>query len=361
MISFGRLDLMHNEIRSEIDYAIKRVLDNSYYIDGPFLKQFEQEWAEYCGTKYCVGVGNGLEGIKLSLLALGIKEDDEVIIPSHTFIATALAVSNCGAKPVFVEVNEDDCLINPDKIEEKITDKTKAIIVVHLYGQCCEMDKIMDIAKRHNLKVVEDAAQAHGATYKGRKAGSLGDIAEFSFYPGKNLGCLGDGGCITTNDEELASKVRELRNYGSNQKYIHNEKGFNSRLDELQASILSVKLPYLDKWNEDRRRIASRFNNEIKNEKIKLPVENVDNYHVYHQYVVQVDDRENFQEYLKKYDIPTMVHYPRAIHKQKAYEEFNKLDLPIAEELASKVVSLPMYYGLSDEEINYIIDKINKY
>ena len=342
MISFGRLDLMHNEIRSEIDYAIKRVLDNSYYIDGPFLKQFEQEWAEYCGTKYCVGVGNGLEGIKLSLLALGIKENEEVIIPSHTFIATALAVSNCGANPVFVEVNEDDCLINPDKIEEKITDKTKAIIVVHLYGQCCEMDKIMDIAKRHNLKVVEDAAQAHGATYKGRKAGSLGDIAEFSFYPGKNLGCLGDGGCITTNDKELADKVRELRNYGSNQKYIHNEKGFNSRLDELQASILSVKLPYLDKWNKDRRRIASRFNNEIKNEKIKLPVENVDNYHVYHQYVVQVDDRENFQEYLKKYDIPTMVHYPRAIHKQKAYEEFNKLDLPIAEELASKVVSLPM-------------------
>ena len=361
MISFGRLDLMHNEIRSEIDDAIKRVLDNSYYIDGPYLKQFEQEWAEYCGTKYCVGVGNGLEGIKLSLLALGIKENDEVIIPSHTFIATALAVSNCGAKPVFVEVNEDDCLINPDKIEEKITDKTKAIIVVHLYGQCCEMDKIMDIAKRHNLKVVEDAAQAHGATYKGRKAGSLGDIAEFSFYPGKNLGCLGDGGCITTNDKELADKVRELRNYGSNQKYIHNEKGFNSRLDELQASILSVKLPYLDKWNKDRRRIASRFNNEIKNEKIKLPVENVDNYHVYHQYVVQVDDRENFQDYLKKYDIPTMVHYPRAIHKQKAYEEFNKLDLPIAEELASKVVSLPMYYGLTDEEIDYIINVINKY
>lgn len=361
MISFGRLDLMHNEIRSEIDDAIKRVLDNSYYIDGPYLKQFEQEWAEYCGTKYCVGVGNGLEGIKLSLLALGIKENDEVIIPSHTFIATALAVSNCGAKPVFVEVNEDDYLINPDKIEEKITDKTKAIIVVHLYGQCCEMDKIMDIAKRHNLKVVEDAAQAHGATYKGRKAGSLGDIAEFSFYPGKNLGCLGDGGCITTNDEELADKVRELRNYGSNQKYIHNEKGFNSRLDELQASILSVKLPYLDKWNNDRRRIASRFNNEIKNEKIKLPVENVDNYHVYHQYVVQVDDRENFQDYLKKYDIPTMVHYPRAIHKQKAYEEFNKLDLPIAEELASKVVSLPMYYGLTDEEIDYIINVINKY
>ncbi len=361
MISFGRLDLMHNEIRSEIDYAIKRVLDNSYYIDGPFLKQFEQEWAEYCGTKYCVGVGNGLDGIKLSLLALGIKENDEVIIPSHTFIATALAVSNCGAKPVFVEVNENDCLINPDKIEEKITNKTKAIIVVHLYGQCCEMNKIMDIAKRHNLKVVEDAAQAHGATYKGKKAGSLGDIAEFSFYPGKNLGCLGDGGCITTNDKELADKVRELRNYGSNQKYIHNEKGFNSRLDELQASILSVKLPYLDKWNKDRRRIASRFNNEIKNEKIKLPVENVDNYHVYHQYVVQVDDREIFQEYLKKYDIPTMVHYPRAIHKQKAYEEFNKLDLPIAEELASKVVSLPMYYGLTDEEIDYIINIINKY
>ena len=361
MISFGRLDLMHNEIRNEIDESIKRVIDNSYYIDGPYLKQFEEEWAKYCETKYCVGVGNGLEGLKLALLALGVKEDDEVIIPSHTFIATALAVSNCGAKPVFVEVNEDDYLINPLKIEEKITEKTKAIIVVHLYGQCCDMDKILDISKKYNLKVIEDAAQAHGSLYKGRKAGSLGDIAEFSFYPGKNLGCLGDGGCITTNNKELAEKIKELRNYGSSKKYVHDEKGFNSRLDEIQASILLAKLPYLDKWNNERRRIANRFNNEIKNEKIILPIESKNNYHVYHQYVIRVKNREKFQKYLNENDIPTMVHYPIAIYKQKAYEEFKDLKLPIAEKLADEVVSLPLYYGLTEEEVNHIIDIINKY
>lgn len=361
MISFGRLDLMHNEIREEIDNAIKRVIDNSYYIDGPYLKQFEENWAKYCETNYCVGLGNGLEGLKLALIALGVKEGDEVIIPSHTFIATALAVSNCGAIPVFVEANENDFLINVNKIEEKITNKTKAIIVVHLYGQCCDMDEIMKIAKKYNLKVIEDAAQAHGATYKGRKAGSLGDIAEFSFYPGKNLGCLGDGGCITTNDKELADKIRELRNYGSNEKYIHNEKGFNSRLDELQASILLAKLPYLDKWNKDRRRIAERYSNEINNNKVKLPIESKNNYHVYHQYVVLVENREKFQQYLRENDIPTMVHYPKAIHKQKAYEEFNNLNLPLAEIFANEVVSLPMYYGLTEKEITHIIEVINKY
>ena len=360
-IGFGRLDLMHNEIRDEIDNSIKKVLDNSYYIDGPYLEQFENEFAKYCGTKYCVGVGNGLEGLKLSLLALGVKEGDEVIIPSHTFIATALAVSDCKATPVFVEVDEKTFNIDPTKIEEKITNKTKVIIVVHLYGQCCDMDSIRNIASKYNLKILEDAAQAHGATYKGKKAGNLGDIAEFSFYPGKNLGCLGDGGCITTNDKELADKARELRNYGSNQKYVHNEKGFNSRLDELQASVLLTKLKYLDKWNEERTNIAKCYLEGINNPKIKLPQQDINNKHVWHQFVVRVDNRDKFQNYLKDNGITTMVHYPTAIHKQKAYEEYSNLYLPIAETLAREVVSLPLYIGLTDDEIHYVIDTINNY
>lgn len=361
MISFGRLDLMHNEIRDEIDNSIKRVIDNSYYIDGPYLKQFEEEFAKYCGCNYCVGLGNGLEGLKLSLIAIGVNPGDEVIIPSHTFIATALAVSECKAVPIFVEVDPETYNIDPNKIEEKITSKTKAIIAVHLYGQCADMDPIMKIAKKYNVKVIEDAAQAHGATYKGKKAGNLGDIAEFSFYPGKNLGCLGDGGCITTNDKAIADKIRELRNYGSSKKYVHNEKGFNSRLDEIQASILLAKLPYLDKWNERRREIAAEFNQKIKNNKVILPKTMENNVHIWHQYVVRVKNRAEFQEYLKSKNIPTMVHYPIAIHKQQAYKEFNTLDLPIAAKLADEVVSLPIYYGLTEEDINNIITAINNY
>ena len=361
MIKFGILDRMHEEIRGDIDEAVKRVIDNSYYIEGPYLKQFEEEWAQYLGCKYCVGVGNGLDGLKLSLLALGVGEGDEVIIPSHTFIATALAVSDVKATPVFVESDEKTFNINPKNIEAAITDKTKAIIVVHLYGQCCDMDPILEIAHKHNLKVLEDAAQAHGATYKGKKAGNLGDIAEFSFYPGKNLGCLGDGGCVTTNDEELAKKVRELRTYGSSKKYVHDAKGVNSRLDELQASIMSAKLPHLDRWNARRREIANMYKNGINNPKVVLPEVMEGNVHVWHQFVVRVKNRSEFQKYLEDNEIQTMVHYPIAIHKQKAYKEFNDLNLPVAEALAAEVVSLPMYYGLTNEEVNYIIETINKY
>lgn len=361
MIKFGILNRMHEEIREDLDNAIKRVIDNSYYVEGPYLTKFEEEFGKYLGCKYCVGVGNGLEGIKLSLLALGVKENDEVIIPSHTFIATALAVSAIGAKPIFVECDENTFNIDATKIEEKITEKTKAIIVVHLYGQCCDMDEIMKIAKKYNLKVVEDAAQAHGATYKGRKAGTLGDIAEFSFYPGKNLGCLGDGGCITTNDEELANKVKMLRNYGSSKKYVHDVKGENSRLDEMQASILLAKLPYLDKWNKRRCEIAKKYLTGINNTKIILPSEMENNKHVWHQFVIKVKNREEFQDYMLKNEIETMVHYPTAIHKQKAYKEFNNLNLPIAEKIAEEVVSLPMYYGLTDEEVDYVIKTINNY
>ena len=361
MINFGRLDIMHNRIKKELNNAIERVIGNSYYINGPYLEEFEKEYAKYCGAKYCVGVGNGLDGLKLSLLALGVGEGDEVLLPSHTYIATALAISDCKATPVFVEVDEESYLIDVSKIEEKITSRTKAIIVVHLYGQCADMDEINKIAKKYNLKVIEDAAQAHGATYKGKKAGSLGDIAEFSFYPGKNLGCLGDGGCITTDNKDYADTIKKLRNYGSSQKYVHEIKGFNSRLDELQASILLAKLNHLDEWNEERNHIASRYLKEIKNKKIKLPMIQNDNKHVWHQFVVTTDSREEFQNYLKENGISTMIHYPIAIHKQVAYSEYKDLPLPIAEKLAKTVISLPIYIGMTSEDIDYVIDIINKY
>ena len=270
-VDFSNFAVMHGEINNEIKQAINNVIDSNYFIQGKELDNFESNFAAYCGAKYCVGVGNGLEGLVLSLRALGVKDGDDVIVPSHTFIATALAVSEVGAIPVFVEPNIKYFTIDPNKIEEKITDKTKAIIVVHLYGQCADMDPIMKIAKNYGLKVLEDAAQAHGAIYKGRKAGTLGDIAEFSFYPGKNLGALGDAGAITTNDEELAKKVRALTNYGSEIRYNHIYQGTNSRLDEFQAAFLSSKLKYLDKWNSRRREIANFYLSNIDNDLIILP------------------------------------------------------------------------------------------
>ena len=360
-IDFVNFIKMHSEIKDEINTAISEVVDNNYFIQGPKLMKFEENFAKYIGTKYCVGVGNGLDGLTLALRAMGVNSGDEVILPSHTFIATALSVSNIGAVPVFVEPNEVDYTIDVTKIEEKITEKTKAIIAVHLYGQCADMDPIMDIAKRHNLLVLEDAAQAHGALYKGRKAGSLGDMAEFSFYPGKNLGAFGDAGCITTDNEELAKKVRMLSNYGSIIKYKHDLKGVNSRLDEIQAAILDVKLKYLDKWNDYRRAVANRYLNEIKNSKVILPILAENNSHVWHLFVVRVENREEFQKDLSDNGISTLIHYPTAMHKQKAYEEFGNEVYPLAEKYAAEVISLPMFYGLSDEEIDYVIDIVNKY
>lgn len=360
-VDFSNFIKMHEEIGNEIKEAVNQVIDSNYFIQGNQLKSFEKKFAKYCGVKYCVGVGNGLEGLILALRAIGVSNGDEVIIPSHTFIATSLAVSELGAIPVFVEPNMKDYTIDPSKIEEKISDKTKAIIAVHLYGQCADMDSIMEISRKYNLKVVEDAAQAHGALYKGRKAGSLGDIAEFSFYPGKNLGAMGDGGCVTTNDKDLAEKVRILGNYGSKIKYKHIEKGINSRLDEMQAAILNVKLNYLDKWNLERNRIANRYLKEIKNINITLPYVNKNNYHIWHLFVIRVKNRENFQKYLKNLGINTLIHYPTAIHKQIAYNEYSSYKLPISEEIASQVVSLPLFYGMTDEQIDYVINAINNY
>ena len=285
------------------------------------------------------------------------------IFLKNTFIATALAATYVGATPVFVEPILEEYNIDPLKIEEKITDKTKAIMAVHLYGQCCDMDAINKIAKKYNLKVIEDAAQAHGATYKGKKAGSLGDAAGFSMYPGKNLGALGDGGMVTTNDKELADKIAALCCYGSDYKYHHIYKGVNSRLDEIQAGFLSVKLKHLDKWNSDRNRIAKMYLNGIKNPKIKLPVVNENNCHVWHVFAVRCDDRDLLEKYLNDNGIGTNKHYPTPIHLQGAYSDLNinKGTLPLAEEISNTELSIPMYYGMEEDEVDYIIDILNNF
>lgn len=363
-VPFATFLPMHNEIRKELDAAYKKVLDTSYFIQGEECRKFEEEYAEYCGTQYCVGVATGLDAIYLILKALGIKEGDEVIVPSNTYIATALAVSFTGATPVFVEPTIETYNIDVTRIEEKISSKTKAIIAVHLQGRPADMDPINAIAKAHGLYVIEDAAQGHGARYKGKRVGSLSDAAAWSFYPGKNLGALGDGGCITTNNKEIADKVRALGNYGSDYKYHHIYKGTNSRLDELQAAFLRVKLPHLDKWNEARRAVAKRYLAEINNPIIKLPLpSSVDYEHVYHVFVIRCDKRDELEKYLADNGIGTVKHYPIPMHLQKAYEELRiaEGELPIAEEISKTVLSIPMYYGMTDEEVDYVIDTLNKY
>ena len=364
MIPFASFEKMHSELRSDLDMSYKRVLNSNYFIQGKECKDFEEKFAKYCGVKYCVGVGNGLDALTLILRAMDIQSNDEVIVPSNTYIATALAVSNVGAVPVFVEPEIATYNIDVSRIKEKITNKTKAIIAVHLQGRPADMDKINDIAKKYNLKVIEDAAQAHGAKYKGKVVGSLGDAAGFSFYPGKNLGALGDGGCVTTNNKELAYKVRALGNYGSDYKYHHIYRGVNSRLDELQAAFLNVKLGNLDKWNTERRRIASRYLNDICNPNIILPLPSNNVFeHIYHVFVVRCKNRDRLEKYLNDLGIGTVKHYPVPMHLQGAYADLNipKGSLPIAEEISNTVLSIPMYYGITDDEISYVIDTINKF
>ena len=363
-VPFATFKPMHNEIREELNSAYEIVLDKSNFIQGTECKKFEEEFAKYCEVKYCVGVATGLDALMLILKAMNIGESDEVIVPSNTYIATALAVSYTGAKPVFVEPEIETFNINVNKIEEKITSNTKAIIAVHLQGRTADMDAINAIAKKHNLKVIEDAAQAQGAKYKGKKAGSLGDAAGFSFYPGKNLGALGDGGCVTTNDKALADKVRALGNYGSDYKYHHIYKGVNSRLDEIQAAFLRVKLPNLDRWNEDRRATAKKYFEGIKNPLIKLPLKSTDEFeHIYHVFVIRCDKRDELEKYLNDNGIGTVKHYPIPMHEQECYKdlEIKHGELPIAEEISRTVLSIPMYYSMTDEEVDYVIDMINKF
>lgn len=363
-IPFATVEIMHREIRSELDLTYKRVIDNGWFIQGTECNKFEKEYADYIGTKYCIGVASGLDAIYLILKAMGIGEGAEVIVPSNTFIATALAVSYTGAVPVFVEPELRTYNIDVNRIEEKINKRTRAIIAVHLQGRAADMDNINTIAKRYNLQVIEDAAQAHGVHYKGKRAGSLADAAAFSFYPGKNLGALGDGGCVTTDDYELAKKIRILGNYGSDYKYHHIYKGTNSRLDELQAAFLRIKLQHLDRWNNERKRIAAKYLSRIKNSLISLPEKSTDEYeHIYHVFAIRCEKRDDLEKYLNDNGIGTVKHYPIPIHMQEAYRELEMKQgaLPIAEKISRTILSIPMYYGMTDAEVDFIIKKIQEW
>lgn len=362
-VPFVSFKPMEKELDKELREAFKRVFDSSWYIEGKEDELFEKEFANYCSSKYCIGVGNGLDALMLALKALDVGTGDEVIVPSNTYIATALAVTYVGATPVFVEPDIKTFNINPNLIEEKITNRTKAIMPVHLYGQPCDMNPIMEIAKKYNLFVIEDCAQAHGAKYNGRFIGTFGDAAGFSFYPGKNLGALGDAGATLTNNEEIAKKIKAYGNYGSDYKYHHIYKGNNSRLDELQAAFLLAKLPLLDKMNEERRRIANRYLCEIKNEKIILPYVPEYSEPVWHIFAIRSCERNELEKYLNDKGIGTNKHYPIPIHLQECYRELGVLEgqLPIAEEISKTELSLPMYYGMVDNEIDYVIKIINEW
>lgn len=354
---------MESELDRGLRDAFERVYKASWYIDGQEDKAFEKSFADFCGTKYCVGVGNGLDALMLALKGLGVGRGDEVIVPSNTYIATALAVTYVGADPVFSEPDIRTFNVDPARIEKAVTKKTKAIIPVHLYGQPCDMDPIMKIAEKYHLYVVEDCAQAHGAVYKGKRVGAFGDAAGFSFYPGKNLGALGDAGAVVTNNKELADKIRAIGNYGSDYKYHHIYQGHNSRLDELQAAFLSAKLPHLERMNEDRRRIAGHYMEEIKNPKIILPFVADNTLPVWHIFGIRCNSRNKLERFLRDKGIMTNKHYPIPIHLQECYKELGakKGDYPIAEEISETELSLPMYYGMTEEQIDYIINVINSF
>lgn len=353
-IPFMDLKAIYDELKPEMDEAYHRVMDSGWYVLGSEVKAFEKEFATYCESSDCIGVANGLDALHLILRAYGIGEGDEVIVPSNTFIATWLAVSHAGAIPVPVEPSVESYNIDPTLIEASITDRTKAIIAVHLYGHPADMDSIMEIAKRYDLKVIEDAAQAHGASYKGRRVGVLGNAAAFSFYPGKNLGAFGDGGAVTTNDRELAKKIRELGNYGSRVKYKHDVIGFNSRLDELQAAFLRVKLKKMDDWNQQRNEVAAFYMQELSSvEELQLPKVHSDVEHVWHLFVVSLQKRDSVIKKLSAAGIGTLVHYPVPPHLSGAYRlmKVDKGGLPICEKLAEEVLSLPIYPSINAKEV----------
>ena len=365
MIPF--LDLKKVNAPYEITFQekLKSVLDSSWYILGKEVTTFEVNFADYCGTKHCIGVGNGFDALVLifkGYIQLGkLQKGDEVIVSANTYIASILAILEADLIPVLVEPKLETYNINPDLISEKITFKTKAILVVHLYGQLAEMDKINEIAIQNNLIVLEDAAQAHGAVSDSRKAGNLSNAAAFSFYPGKNLGALGDGGAVTTNDAELAQIIQSIRNYGSEKKYYTDYIGMNSRLDELQAAFLNVKLPHLDAVNNARKAIANRYLVGIKNDKIILPFWDLSDNHVFHLFVIRTENREELQQYLLKNGIQTMIHYPIPPHKQKAFSNWNDLTFSVTEKIHDEVLSLPMSPIMKDDEVSFVISIINKY
>lgn len=360
-IPFLDLRVAYLELQPELDAAYRRVMNSGWFILGEEVKAFEREFAEYCDAQHCIGVSNGLDALHLILRAMDIGEGDEVIVPSSTFIATWLAVSYAGAMPVPVEPDEKTYNIDPKRIEAAITEKTKAIMPVHLYGQPADMDPILEIAEKYQIKVIEDAAQAHGARYKGKRTGGLGDAAGFSFYPGKNLGAFGDGGAVTTNNPDLAENVRMLSNYGSSSKYKHEMKGFNSRLDELQAAFLRVKLKKLDEWNKKRNVIANCYLKELDGVKdIILPYVPDWADPVWHLFVVRTKEREKLQQYLSEKGIQTLIHYPIPPHKQDAYFAMVSIALPISERIHQEVLSLPMGPTLTQQNIDEVIFAVHQ-
>ena len=359
MIKFLDLKKINERFRGEMDAAVKRVLDNGWYLLGQEIEQFEKDFAAYCGVKHCVGVANGLDALKLIIKAYGFGPGDEIVVPANTYIASILAISDNGCTPVLVEPKWETRLIDEDLIEQAVTPRTKAIMVVHLYGRAMDMTKVWEIARKRGLKVIEDSAQAHGAMFDGRRTGNLGDASGFSFCPGKNLGCLGDGGAVTTNDAGLAEKVRALRNYGSDVKYHFPYCGTNSRLDEIQAAWLGVKLPRLDADNARRREIAARYCAEIKNPLVSLP--EMSSSSVWHVFAVTCPRRDELQQYLTDNGVQTVIHYPIPPHKQPCYAEWNNRSYPVTERIHREILSLPISPVLTDDEVGEVIRIVNEF
>ena len=367
MIKIPFLDLskQYLGLKEEIEQAVFRVLSSGNYILGEELKAFEREFAEYCNAKYGVGVGSGTEAIHLTLLACGVKPGDDVITVPNTAVPTISAISFANANPVFVDIDPETYTMSPEGLEEQLkksSKKPKVVIPVHLYGQPADMGPILEIARKYNLKVIEDACQAHGAEYKGKKVGSLGDVGCFSFYPTKNLGAYGDGGMATTNNSEIASTLNMLRNYGEEKKYVNKIKGFNSRLDEIQAAVLRVKLKKLDQWNDMRRKNADIYNSSLKNG-IITPVEKEYSKHVFHLYVIRTQNGYEMKEWLKNKGILSSIHYPFPVHFQDAYKDlcYNKNDFPVAEKYSLEILSLPIFPELKEEQVAYVCEAVNKF
>ncbi len=358
----NRMDREFYKRQEEYEQAALNVLRSGWYVLGENVEKFEEEFAEYLGVRYCVGVASGLDALWIAFRALGIKEDDEVIVQGNTYIASVMGISINGATPVFVEPDEY-YNIDPERIEEKVTDKTKAILVVHLYGQAADMASVMAIAQKHGLYVVEDCAQAHGACWDGQKVGTFGDIGCFSFYPSKNLGAYGDGGAITTNNKEIREFVHMFRNYGSEKRYYNKVVGTNSRLDEIQAALLRVKLKYIEEISREKRKIADKYLKEIKHAEISLPRLQPNSDSVWHQFVIHCSRREQLMDYLSSKGIGTIIHYPIPPHLSEAYQYLNigKGSLPITEQYADSVLSIPIYTGMSEDEQDYVIENINAF
>jgi dTDP-4-amino-4,6-dideoxygalactose transaminase len=361
MIPFLSLKDVNGRFRGEIDARIKAILDRGWYLQGEENERFAKNFAAFCGTKGAVGVANGLDALNLIIRAYGFGPGDEIIVPANTFIATILAISENGCTPVLVEPDIETYCIDPDKIEAAITPRTRAVMIVHLYGQAVPMEKIWALQAKYGFKIIEDAAQAHGAVYQGRRTGNLGDAAGFSFYPGKNLGAMGDAGGVTTNDLDVLEKVKAIGNYGSDRKYHHIYKGVNSRLDEMQAAILDVKLKYLDADNARRREISKFYRENITNPRITLPKVYDEMAHVWHLFVVRCDDRDGLARHLEKNGIQTNIHYPTPPHRQGAYAEWAGRSYPITEKIHREVLSLPISPTMSDDEAMRVMETVNRW